>query len=188
MDLSSILGLLLSQKQMDDVATRANASADETKSVLTSALGLLTNNASNGNITSSVLGSLSGNTDTSSLITSLLGVGGAATVAQESGVNESATNNVLGAVAPMVLGSLTGSDSNKPSGLMSMLTGLMGGGSLDSVGSLLGGLVSTATDEAEEAVETVTGAAANAKEETKTEAKKAESGLMGLIGKLFGKK
>lgn len=188
MDINTLLGALLSNDKMNDVATRAKASEDETKSVLGSALGLLTGNASNGNLTSDMLGSLTGDTDSGSLITTLLGGGGAGSVAQESGVSEDTTNNILGAVAPMVLGSLTGSDNKKKGGLLSILTGLMGGGSLDSLGDLVGGLFGTASDEAEEAVETVTGAAANAKEEAKTEAKKAQSGLMGLIGKLFGKK
>lgn len=189
MDISTLLGALISNNQMNDVATRAQATGDETKSVLSSALGLLTDNASNGSLTADMLGSLSGSTDSGSLITTLLGAGGVGSVAQESGVSEEATNNILGAVAPMVLSSLTGaSDNKRKSGLLSILTGLIGGGSLDSIGDLVVGLFGKGEEAAEDAVETVTNAAADVKEEVAAQPAQKKTGLAGLLSKLFGGK
>ena len=81
MDISALLGGLISDKTVNEVSRKSGASKKDVSSVLTTALPLLL--ASGSNTT-------------------------AAQVSEESGVSQNTTSNVLSAAAPLLLGSLGG--------------------------------------------------------------------------------
>ena len=165
MDLSGLLNSFISKDQLADIAGKAGVSADGATGILSSAASLFANKAADGSVTTSVLESLTGKTDAGSLITSLLGKNGAEEVAQRSGASTTDTNNVLSAVAPMVMNALSSSDSAEKSGLLKKVAAFADGGTIDKVGSLLSGL---------------TGKGGSGEEKT--------GDVLGALGGLFGKK
>ena len=81
MDLSALLGSLISDKTVTEVSRKSGASKKDVSSVLTTALPLLLSSGSNTT---------------------------AAQVSEESGVSQNTTSNVLGAAAPMLLNMVGG--------------------------------------------------------------------------------
>ena len=128
MDVSSILKSLLSSSNVSAISKAAGETKKDVSSVLSSALPMLAGNSSN--VSSSLISSLLVGSDNSNILTSLLGGGAAQTVAQESGVSQSSTNNILGTVAPLLLNLVSADASGSSlnaSSISSMVSGLFGG-------------------------------------------------------------
>ena len=90
----------ISEKDLNKIAAQTGASPEATRSVLSSALGLLTGGGNNNSSSASLLGALAGggnnnnNANTGNLLLSLLGAGGQASVAQSSGVSQNQSNSI----------------------------------------------------------------------------------------------
>ena len=166
MDVNSILSQIFSNDDLSKIVSETGVSEGDTKKVLSSALNLVAGTTTTRGFDMSSLASLAGG-DSGSIITSLLGAGGAQTVAQQTGVSQAGTNGILAAAAPTLLSALTGS-----------------GGS--NILSLLGGLVGGNTGGSDNIIETVTQAATGTA--ATGNAKKKKSGILGILGKLFGGK
>jgi len=171
MDLTALMSTMLSEESIENLGMKAESSPDEVRSVLGSALPLLLNGAnaqaSNQETASGFLGALQqhaqddatnipsflGNVDMgdgAKIIAHLLGANtGAQTqaVAQQTGVSQAKTGNILAAVAPLLLtllgqqaASSSNSGSNNALGIGSLMGSLMGSGDMTSLlGSFLGG-------------------------------------------------
>ena len=88
----------ISQKDLESIASQTGASPEATRSVLTSALGLLAgsgNNSSSGSLLSALAGGGNNNANSGNLLLSLLGAGGQQSVAQSSGVSQNQSNSML---------------------------------------------------------------------------------------------
>ena len=119
MDISALLGGLISDKTVNEVSRKSGASKKDVSSVLTTALPLLL--ASGSNTT-------------------------AAQVSEESGVSQNTTSNVLSAAAPLLLGSLGGGNQQSSNaGNAALIGALLGKLDLGKLTSGLMGLVSTNT-------------------------------------------
>ena len=169
MDLTKLAGSLLSSDSIKGLSNLTGASNSDITSVLTNALPSLLNGATeqakNADTAESFANALAQHAkdDTSNLssflgkvdmadgakiISHLLGSGKDSTVtdvARATGVSQNKTNDILSAVAPMLL-SLLGQQADEDDDKDSGVSGLMGA-LLDNVdvGSLLSGLISTDT-------------------------------------------
>jgi len=171
MDLSKIAGSLLSSDSLKGLSSLTGASNSDIKNVLSSALPSLlsgaTEQAKNESTAASFanalakhakddtsdLGSFLGKVDLADgakIIGHLLGAGKEETVkkaAKASGVSEKKTNDILSAIAPMLLsllGQQADEDDDKDSGVGNLVGALLD--NVD-VGSLLSGLISTDTSD-----------------------------------------
>ena len=171
MDLSKIASSLLSSENLKGLSNITGTSSNDIKKVLSNALPSLlsgaTEQAKNKNTAvsfanalathakddTSNLASFLGNVDLSDgakIITHLLGAGKEETVkkaAKASGVSEKKTNDILSAIAPMLLsllGKQAEEDDDKDSGVGNLVGALLD--NVD-VGSLLTGLISTDTSD-----------------------------------------
>lgn len=169
MDLSKIAGSLLSSDSIKGLSSITGASNSDIKNVLSSALPALlggaTEQAKNESTAESFANALAQHAkdDTSNLVAflgkvdladgakiigHLLGSGKEETVkkaAKASGVSEAKTNDILSAIAPMLLsllGQQADEDDDKESGVGNLVGALLD--NVD-VGSLLSGLISTDT-------------------------------------------
>ena len=170
MDLQALMSTMLSEESIQNLGVKADASPEEVRGVLGNALPLLLSGANaqatNQETASGFLGALQqhaqddatnvgsflGNVDLgdgAKIIAHLLGANtGAQTqaVAQQAGVNQAKTGNILAAVAPLLLTLLgqqaaSGSNSanNNALGIGSLMGSLMGSGDMSSLlGSMLG--------------------------------------------------
>ena len=170
MDLQALMSTMLSEESIQNLGAKAEASPDEVRGVLGSALPLLLNGANaqatNQDTASGFLGALQQHAqDDASNVGSFLGgvdmadgakiIGhlfggntGAQTqaVAQQAGVSQAKTGNILAAVAPLLLTLLgqqaaSGSNSanNNALGIGSLMGSLLGSGDMTSMlGSMLG--------------------------------------------------
>ena len=209
MDLNALMSAMLSEESIDGLALKGDSSPEEVRSVLGSALPLLLSGASaqatNQDTASGFLGALQqhsqddasnvssflGNvdlTDGAKIIAHLLGAStGAQTqaVAQQAGVSQQQTGNILAAAAPLLLtllGQQATSGSNAGSatsaGIGGLMGSLMGSGDMTSLlGSLLGGGAA-----AQQPVQQVAAPVQQAAPQTQQTASKPS----GLLGKLFG--
>ena len=184
MDLNALMSTILSDETVNGVGKKTGASANEVRGVLGSALPLLLNGANaqaandataagfsgalqqHAQNDTSVLSSFLGGVDLddgAKIVAHLLGGSTAAqtqTLAQQSGVSEAKTGNILSAAAPLLMsliGQQAGSEnsSTNVAGLMGnlmgsgdmtgLLAGMLGGGSAQSSSgkknSLLGKLL-----------------------------------------------
>ena len=171
MDLTALMSTMLSEESIENLGAKAESSPEEVRSVLGSALPLLLNGANaqatNQQTAPGFLGALQqhaqddatnipsffGNVDMgdgAKIIAHLLGANtGAQTqaVAQQTGVSQAKTGNILAAVAPLLLtllgqqaASSSNSGSNNALGIGSLMGSLMGSGDMTSLlGSFLGG-------------------------------------------------
>ena len=171
MDLTALMSAMLSEESIENLGAKAESSPEEVRSVLGSALPLLLNGANaqatNQQTAPGFLGALQqhaqddatnipsffGNVDMgdgAKIIAHLLGANtGAQTqaVAQQTGVSQAKTGNILAAVAPLLLtllgqqaASSSNSGSNNALGIGSLMGSLMGSGDMTSLlGSFLGG-------------------------------------------------
>ena len=206
MDLNALLSTMLSQESVENLDAKADSSPEEVRSVLGNALPLLLNGANaqatNQDTASGFLGALQQHSqDDASNLTSFLGnvdMGDGAkiighllgsnsgtqtqAVAQQSGVSQAKTGNILSAAAPLLLTLLgqqaTGSSNNNALGIGSLMGSLMGSGDMTSLlGSLLGG-GTTATASAAQPLQQIGGQAQQS-------AQQSASKPSGLLGKLF---
>ena len=170
MDLTALMSAMLSEESIENLGAKAESSPEEVRSVLGSALPLLLNGANaqatNQQTAPGFLGALQqhaqddatnipsffGNVDMgdgAKIIAHLLGANtGAQTqaVAQQTGVSQAKTGNILAAVAPLLLTLLgqqaasSSNSSNNALGIGSLMGSLMGSGDMTSLlGSFLGG-------------------------------------------------
>ena len=171
MDLTALMSAMLSEESIENLGAKAESSPEEVRSVLGSALPLLLNGANaqatNQQTAPGFLGALQqhaqddasnipsffGNVDMgdgAKIIAHLLGANtGAQTlaVAQQTGVSQAKTGNILAAVAPLLLTLLgqqaanrSNSSSNNALGIGSLMGSLLGSGDMTSLlGSMLGG-------------------------------------------------
>ncbi len=203
MDLNALMSTMLSSESIDSLGLKAESTPDEVRSVLGNALPLLLNGASaqanNQETASGFLGALQQHAqDDASNVGSFLGgvdmddgakiIGhllggnmGAQTqaVAQQSGVSQAKTGNILSAVAPLLLTLLgqqaAGNSSNNSAGIGSLMGSLMGSGDMTSLlGSMLG---MGGAAEAAQPLQQIAEPAAQ---------KPAASKPTGLLGKLLG--
>ena len=170
MDISGLLKTFISKEQLEGIASQAGVSTEGTTSALSAVASLFANKAADGSVTVSTLESLAGDSSTETLITTLLGAGGAKAVAERSGLSQPDTDNILSAATPLVLSALTGSDSKEKANILKMVSGFADGSPLDKITSLFSG--KKADDAAEE----------------KQDGEEKSSGLLGMLGGLFGKK
>ena len=197
MDISSLLGTIMSADTLSGISSATKADAKSVKNVLTAALPSLISGAqaqsadettgfgdallSHGKADTSDLASFLGNVDLKDggkIIGHLLGGDSAnqiASIAQSTGVNKKKTSNILSAAAPLLMSLLGQQASSQTSD--SSASALSGIASLflkdADIGSLLGGLLGGKDDEI-----TITDANAGSQ----------SSGLFGgLLGKIFGK-
>ena len=210
MDLNALMSTMLSKESIDGLGAKANASPEEVRSVLGNALPLLLNGASaqatNQETASGFVGALQQHSqddasnvssflgkvdlgDGAKIIAHLLGANTAAqtqTVAQQTGVSQAQTGNILSAAAPLLLTLLgqqaaSGSNStnNNSAGIGSLMGALMGSGDMT---SLLGGLMGggSAAAAAAQPLQEITQPA----QQTQQAASAAKP--QGLLGKLFG--
>ena len=201
MDLSAILGTVMSNDSVSGLSQAAGVSNDEVKNVLSAALPSLMNGAlaqSEGSDTSAgFAGALAqhaaDNTgdlsaflsnvdmkDGSKIVAHLLGSNTDATVAEiseKTGVSAANTGSVLSAAAPLLM-SLLGQETssqqqqNSSAGVSTIMSALL---SNVDMGSLLMGLLGSST--ATTATPAVT--------EAKPKDEKQSNGLLGLLGGLF---
>ena len=202
MDLNALMSTMLSEESIDNIGRKAGASSDEVRGVLGNALPLLlggaNNQATDQATASGFVGALQQHAqDDTSNLTSFLGnvdmgdgakiishlLGGSAVaqtqaVAQQAGVSQNTTGNILSAAAPLLLSLLgqqaasgSNSSSNNALGIGSLMGSLMGSGDMTSLlGGLLGG-----------------GATQQAAQQTQQQAQQASGGSGGgLLGKLLG--
>ena len=207
MDLSALMSTMLSEESIESLGMKAESSPEEVRSVLGNALPLLLNGASaqatnqetasgfvgalqqHSQDDASNIGSFLGNVDMgdgAKIIAHLLGTNTAAqtqTVAQQSGVSQQQTGNILSAAAPLLLTLLgqqaasgSNSSSNNALGIGSLMGSLMGSGDMTSLlGGLLGG--GSAAQPLQEVAEPV---AQPVQQQTQQASKPS-----GLLGKLF---
>lgn len=166
MDLNALMGTLLSDETISGVGAKTGASANEVRGVLGSALPLLLNGANaqaadastaagfsgalqqHAQSDTSVLSSFLGGVDLddgAKIVAHLLGGNTASqtqTLAQQSGVSEAKTGNILSAAAPLLmslLGQQAGAD-NSSANVAGLMGSLLGSGDMAGLmGSLLGG-------------------------------------------------
>ena len=212
MDLNALMSTMLSKESIDGLGAKANASPEEVRSVLGSALPLLLNGANaqatNQETASGFVGALQQHSqddasnvssflgkvdlgDGAKIIAHLLGANTAAqtqTVAQQTGVSQAQTGNILSAAAPLLL-TLLGQQaagnqqSNNAAGIGGLMGSLMGSGDMTSLlGGLLGGGAANAA--AAQPLQEITQPAQQAAQQTQQAAASAKP--QGLLGKLFG--
>ena len=169
MDLSTLLGALLSSDTVGSMSTTTNVPQSNVQSVLGAALPSLLNGAlnqaTNQNTASGFAGALQqhsasdlsnlssfmGNVDLddgAKIVNHLFGSNSAQVVSQisqQSGVNAKDTANVLAAAAPLLM-SILGKETNQvqqqnsQAGVADIMSGLMGSGNMTSLlGAMLGG-------------------------------------------------
>ena len=177
MDLNALLSTMLSEESIEGLGMKAESSPEEVRGVLGSALPLLlsgansqaTNQATASGFVNALqqhsqddasnVSSFLGNVDLgdgAKIIAHLLGANTATqtqAVAQQTGVSQAQTGNILSAAAPLLLtllgqqaASASNSSSNNALGIGSLMGSLMGSGDMTSLlGSLLGGGASAQT-------------------------------------------
>ena len=214
MDLNALLSTMLSEESIENVGMKADASSEEVRGVLGSALPLLLNGASaqatnqetasgfvgalqqHSQDDASNIGSFFGNVDMgdgAKIIAHLLGANTASqtqAVAQQTGVSQQQTGNILSAAAPLLLTLLgqqaasgSNSSSNNALGIGSLMGSLMGSGDMTSLlGGLLGGGSSTAA--AADTLQELSQPAAQPVQQQAQQTHQA-SKPTGLLGKLF---
>ena len=168
MDLNALMSTMLSDESIENLGVKTQSSPEEVRSVLGSALPLLLGGA-NAQATNqqtatgfvgalqqhsqddaSNIGSFFGNVDLgdgAKIIAHLLGANTATqtqAVAQQTGVSQQQTGNILAAIAPLLLTLLgqqaAGNSNNNAAGIGSLMGSLMGSGDMTGLlGSLLGG-------------------------------------------------
>jgi len=204
MDLNALMSTMLSQESIENLGAKTDASPDEVRGVLGNALPLLLNGAAaqanDESTASGFLGALQQHSqddasnissflggvdmsDGAKIIAHLLGANTSAqttAVAQQSGVSQAKTGNILSAVAPLLLTLLgqqaAGSSSNNAAGIGNLMGSLMGSGDMSGLlGSLLG---SGSASAAAEPLQEVTQAASAEPQASATKP-------TGLLGKLF---
>lgn len=207
MDLNALMSTMLSKESIDGLGAKANASPEEVRSVLGSALPMLLNGANaqatNQETASGFVGALQQHSqddasnlssflgkvdlgDGAKIIAHLLGANTAAqtqTVAQQTGVSQAQTGNILSAAAPLLL-TLLGQQaagnqqSNNAAGIGGLMGSLMSSGNMTSLlGGLLGGGAAAAP---QQPLQEITQPA-----QQQTQQSQQPSGG-GLLGKLFG--
>ena len=207
MDLNALMSTMLSDESIENLGQKTNASPDEVRGVLSSALPLLLNGASaqanNPETASGFVGALQqhaqddvsnvpsflGNVDMgdgAKIIAHLLGANmvGQQTqaVAQQAGVSQQQTGSILSAAAPLLLtllGQQAASGNNAGNNNALGIGSLMGSllGSGD-MSSLLGSMLGGGAAPAAQPLQEV---AAPAQQQSASPAKP-----QGLLGKLFG--
>ena len=215
MDLQALMSTMLSEESIENLGAKAGASSEEVRGVLGSALPLLLNGANaqatNQATASGFLGALQQHAqDDASNVGSFLGgvdmadgakiIGhllggnsGAQTqaVAQQSGVSQAKTGNILSAVAPLLLTLLgqqaaSGGNSanNNALGIGSLMGSLMGSGDMTSLlGSMLGMSGGAAAQTQQAAQPFVVETAAQAQQAAQNTQQQSSGGL---LGKLLG--
>lgn len=216
MDLQALMSTMLSEESIENLGARADASPEEVRGVLSSALPLLLNGANaqatNQETASGFLGALQQHAqddasnvgsflggvdmaDGAKIIAHLLGANTATqtqAVAQQAGVSQQQTGNILAALAPLLLTLLgqqaasTNSANNNALGIGSLMGSLMGSGDMTSLlGSMLGmgGGAAAAQQQAAQpfVVDTAPQQAAQPVQQAQQAAKPT-----GLLGKLLG--
>ncbi len=208
MDLNALMSTMLSSESIEGLGAKAESSPEEVRSVLGSALPLLLNGASaqatNQDTASGFVGALQqhsqddasnissflGNVDMgdgAKIISHLLGANTATqtqAVAQQTGVSQAQTGNILSAAAPLLLTLLgqqaAGNSNNNALGIGSLMGSLMGSGDMTSLlGGLLGGGSSAA---AAQPLQEITQPVQQVQQQTQ---QAAQSKPTGLLGKLF---
>lgn len=206
MDLNELMSTMLSDESIENLGLKADSSPEEVRSVLGSALPLLLNGA-NSQATNqetasgfvgalqqhaqddaSNVGSFLGNVDMgdgAKIIAHLLGANSGAqtqAVAQQTGVSQAKTGNILSAVAPLLLtllgqqaASSSNSANNNALGIGGLMGSLLGSGDM---GSLLGGLLGGGASANQ--------AAQPLQEITQPAQQQAEEKPSGLLGTLLG--
>ncbi len=210
MDLTALMSTMLSEESIESLGMKAESSPDEVRSVLGNALPLLLNGASaqatnqstasgfvgalqqHSQDDASNIGSFFGNVDMgdgAKIISHLFGANTASqtqAVAQQSGVSQQQTGNILSAAAPLLLtllgqqaASSSNSSNNNALGIGSLMGSLMGSGDMTSLlGSLLGGGGSAA---AAQPLQEISQPAAQPVQQAQQQTSKPT----GLLGKLF---
>ncbi len=210
MDLNELMSTMLSEESIEGLGAKAESSPEEVRGVLSSALPLLLNGASaqaNNQETAggfvnalqqhsqddaSNVSSFLGNVDLgdgAKIIAHLLGANTAnqtQAVAQQAGVSQQQTGNILSAAAPLLLTLLgqqaasgNNSASNNSAGIGSLMGSLLGSGDMTSLlGSLLGGGAAPAA--AEQPLQELSQPAQQPAQQQQ------QSSGGGLLGKLFG--
>lgn len=214
MDLNALMSTMLSEESIANIGQKTGAKPEEVRGVLGSALPLLLNGASaqanNPETASGFVGALQqhaqddasnvsgflGNVDMgdgAKIIAHLLGANmvGAQTqaVAQQVGVSQQQTGNILAAVAPLLLTLLgqqaasgSNSSSNNALGIGGLMGSLMGSGNMTSLlGAMLGGGAAPAAAAQQPLQQIVTPAQQAAPVQQQAQAAKPQ----GLLGKLF---
>ena len=204
MDLNELMSTMLSEESIEGLGAKAESSPEEVRGVLSSALPLLLNGASaqaNNQETAggfvnalqqhsqddaSNVSSFLGNVDLgdgAKIIAHLLGANTAnqtQAVAQQAGVSQQQTGNILSAAAPLLL-TLLGQPaaSDNSAGIGSLMGSLVGSGDMTSLmGSLLGGGAAPAA--AEQPLQELSQPAQQPAQPQQ------QSSGGGLLGKLFG--
>lgn len=207
MDLNALMSTMLSDESIENLGAKTQSSPEEVRSVLGSALPLLLGGA-NAQATNqqtaagfvgalqqhsqddaSNIGSFLGGVDMADgakIIAHLLGANTATqtqSVAQQTGVSQQQTGNILAAVAPLLLTLLgqqaAGNSNNNAAGIGSLMGSLMGSGDMtDLLGSLLGGGAASAVQPLQEIAQPVQQPAAQPAQQANKPT--------GLLGKLFG--
>ena len=204
MDLNELMSTMLSDESIENLGLKADSSPEEVRSVLGSALPLLLNGA-NSQATNqetasgfvgalqqhaqddaSNVGSFLGNVDMgdgAKIIAHLLGANSGAqtqAVAQQTGVSQAKTGNILSAVAPLLLtllgqqaASSSNSANNNALGIGGLMGSLLGSGDM---GSLLGGLLGggASANQAAQPLQEIT-------QPTQQQAEEKPSGLLGTL-------
>ena len=206
MDLTSLLGTLLSSDSITGVSQNSGASEQQVQSVLGSALPLLLNGANTqaqdtqsgfagalqqhaANDTSNLPSFFSGidMLDGAKIVAHLLGSGNQTqtqTLAQQTGVSTAQTGNILAAAAPLLM-SLMGQQtaqeqaSGNTAGVGNLLGSLLGGAD---IGALASGLLNVSAPSLEEVTNTASVSAAAVQT---LEGEKKPSGILGFLMKLF---
>lgn len=206
MDISSLLGTVMSGDSVTGLSQAANVSSESTKSILSAALpsllsgalsqsansetaegfasALTQHAASDTSNLSSFLGGVD-LTDGGKIISHLLGGSADSTISQisqQTGASTAETSSVLSAAAPLLmslLGQQTSSQQAAGTGIADIMGTLMGGANVTSLlsGLMGGSTAAAAADTLQEVSDTAASAAGDA----------AKTGLAGLLGKLFGK-
>lgn len=210
MDLNALLSTMLSEESINNLGAKAEASPEEVRGVLGSALPLLlggvSTQANNQATASGFVGALNqhaqddasnlssflGNVDMgdgAKIIAHLLGANTATqtqAVAQQTGVSQAQTSNILSAAAPLLLTLLgqqvAGNNQNNSAGIGSLMGSLMGSGDMSGLlGSLLGGGMTSAA--AAQPLQQITEPVQQAAQPVQ---QAASAKPQGLLGKLFG--
>ncbi len=213
MDLTALMSAMLSEESIENLGAKAESSPEEVRSVLGSALPLLLNGANaqatNQQTAPGFLGALQqhaqddatnipsffGNVDMgdgAKIIAHLLGANtGAQTqaVAQQTGVSQQQTGNILAAAAPLLLTLLgqqaasgSNSSSNNALGIGGLMGSLMGSGDMTSLlGAMLGGGAAPSAAAQQPLQQIVTPVQQAAPVQQQAQAAKPQ----GLLGKLF---
>ncbi len=213
MDLNALMSTMLSEESIANLGQKTDATPEEVRGVLGSALPLLLSGASaqanNPETASGFVGALQqhaqddasnvsgflGNVDMgdgAKIIAHLLGANmGAQTqaVAQQAGVSQQQTGNILAAVAPLLLTLLgqqaasgSNSSSNNALGIGGLMGSLMGSGDMTSLlGAMLGGGAAPSAAAQQPLQQIVTPVQQAAPVQQQAQAAKPQ----GLLGKLF---